>query len=145
MDPMTLLLPAGLLQGAILTVAACYAGRRGTPNNLLGIRLWSTTFSQAAWQAGHRAAITYSWGLLLLSVTSLGLGVWFVQTPLGSNSALVTTYTLGSFISFLGVTLWMIYRAHRAAKAVAIDHVLQEDAEIIDALVEQRLANQETQ
>ena len=142
---MMLLLPACLLQGAILAVAACHAGRRGTPNDLLGIRLWSTTFSQTAWQAGHRAAVKYSWCLLLLAITSLGLGVWLVQTPSGSDTALVTTYTLGSFLCFLGVTVWMIYRAHIAAKAVAIHHVLQEDAEIIDAIVEQRYAQQDIQ
>ena len=139
-----LLLPAGLLQGAILTIAACYAGSHGgKPNNLFGIRLWSTTFSNTAWQAGHRAGLKYSWILLGLAVVSLGVGIWLVQTATDASPVLVTTYSLGSLISFLFGTLLVVYRTHRAAKTIAINHVLAEEAELIDAIVDQRLAAQD--
>lgn len=139
-----LLLPAGLLQGAILTIAACYAGSHGgRPNNLFGIRLWSTTFSVTAWQAGHRAGLNYSWSLLVQASASLGVGIWLVQSTTDASTAVVTSYTLGSLISFLLATLMVVYRTHRAAKAIAINQVLTEEAELIDAIVNQRLAEQD--
>lgn len=146
MDPTLLLLPAGLLQGAILIIAACYAGSHGgKPNNLLGIRLWSTTFSETAWQTGHRVGLKYSWALLGLAILSLGTGIWLVQSPTDASPAVETIYTLGSLLSFLLMTLLMVYKTHRAAKAIAIAQVLSEDAELIEAIVDRRLAEQDAQ
>jgi len=36
------------------------SGKKTARNDLIGIRLWSTVFSDEAWRAGHRAGIFYS-------------------------------------------------------------------------------------
>lgn len=36
------------------------SGKKAARNDLIGIRLWSTVFSDEAWRAGHRAGIFYS-------------------------------------------------------------------------------------
>ncbi|HIY85919.1 MAG TPA: hypothetical protein H9822_05685 [Candidatus Yaniella excrementavium] len=46
-------------------------------------------------------------------------------------------YTLGTLIAALGVTALMILRAHQTAKQKAIEQVLAEEGEEIDALLAQ--------
>ena len=140
MDPMMLILPAGLIQGALIVVVTCHgnSGPRAERNDLIGIRLWSTTFSKEAWQAGHRAAIFYSWLLMVVAVLSLALGIWLLRWETPPSDALVSGYALATLISTLGITGLMILRAHRAAKQVAIDQVLEEEGDEIDAMLSEQ-------
>jgi len=137
MDPMLLILPGGLIQGALVVVATCYgnSGPRAARNDLIGIRLWSTTFSDEAWRAGHRAGIFYGWLLAGVAAISLTIGIWLIQKAMPPSDATVSIYTLGTLISTLAVTGLMILRAHQAAKQVAIDQVLEEEGEEIDAVI----------
>ncbi|MDR7346148.1 SdpI family protein [Enteractinococcus fodinae] len=139
MDPMLLILPGGLIQGALIVVATCYSGsgKKAARNDLLGIRLWSTLFSDEAWRAGHRAGIFYSWLLASVAVVSLAVGIWLVQWDPPPSDLIVSFYTLGTLVTTLVVTGLMILRAHQAAKKVAIEQVLVEEGEEIDALLEQ--------
>lgn len=140
MDPMLLILPGGLIQAALIVVVTCYAnsGPRAARNDLIGIRLWSTTFSEEAWRVGHRAGIFYSWLLAVVAVMSLTIGIWLIQREPPPSDALVSVYTLGTLVSTLAVTGLMILRAHQAAKQVAIDQVLEEEGEEIDALLDEQ-------
>lgn len=137
MDPMMLILPAGLIQAALIVVVTCHAnsGPRAERNDLIGIRLWSTTFSKEAWQAGHRAAIFYSWLLMVAAVLSLTLGIWLLRWESPPSDALVSGYALGTLVSTLVVTGLMILRAHQAAKQVAVEQVLEEEGDEIDAML----------
>lgn len=137
MDPMLLILPGGLLQTALIVIVTCHAngGPRAARNDLIGIRLWSTTFSDEAWRAGHRAGVFFSWLLGLVAVASLTVGIWLVQWETPPSDATVSTYTLGTLIGTLTVTGLMILRAHRVAKNIAIEQVLEEEGDEIDALI----------
>lgn len=139
MDPMLLILPGGLIQGALIVVATCYSGsgKNSTRNDLIGIRLWSTLFSDEAWRAGHRAGIFYSWLLAAVAVVSLGLGIWLTRWDPPPSDLVVSFYTLGTLIATLVVTGVMILRAHQTAKKVAIEQVLAEEGDEIDALLDQ--------
>lgn len=139
MDPMLLILPGGLIQGALIVVATCYSGsgEKAARNDLLGIRLWSTLFSDEAWRAGHRAGILYSWLLAAVAVISLAVGIWLIQWEPPPSDLIVSFYTLGTLVATLGVTGLMILRAHQAAKKAAVDQVLAEEGEEIDALLDQ--------
>jgi len=143
MDPMLLILPGGLMQGALIVVAVCYSGsgRKAARNDLIGIRLWSTLFSDAAWRAGHRASIVYSWCLAAVAVVSFGVGIWLIQWDPPPSDLIVSCYTLGTLLSTLGVIGLMILRAHQAAKKVAIEEVLAEEGDEIDALLDQQHKN----
>lgn len=140
MDPMLLILPEGLIQAALIVVATCYAnsGSRAVRNDLIGIRLWSTTFSDEAWRVGHRAGTFYSWLLAVVAVTSLTIGIWLIQLEPPPSDAQVSVYTLGTLASTLAVTGLMILRAYQAAKQVAIDQVLEEEGDEIDALLDEQ-------
>jgi len=139
---MLLILPGGLIQGALLVVATCYSGsgKHATRNDLIGIRLWSTLFSDEAWRAGHRAGILYSWLLGAVAIVSLGLGIWLTRWELPPSDLIVSFYTLGTLVATLGVTGLMILRAHQSAKQVAIEQVLVEEGDEIDALLDQAYA-----
>ena len=138
MDPMLLILPGGLIQAALIVVATCYSGSgaKAVRNDLIGIRLWSTLFSDAAWRAGHRAGILYSWLLVAVATISLAVGIWLIQWEPPPSDLIVSLYTFGTLIVFLGVTGLMILRVHQAAKKVAVEQVLAEEGEEIDALLE---------
>lgn len=137
MDPMLLILPGGLIQAALVVVATCYAGsgQMAQRNDLVGIRLWSTTFSDEAWRAGHRTGILYAWLLATVAVASLSIGIWLIRWDPPPDDLIVTAYTLGTLVTTLAVTGLMILRAHKAAKQVAIDQVLAEEGDEIDALL----------
>ena len=136
---MLLILPGGLIQAALIVVATCYAnsGPRAARNDLIGIRLWSTTFSEEAWKVGHRAGIFYSWLLAVVAVLSLAVGIWLIQWEPPPSDLIVSFYTLGTLIATLVVTGLMILRAHQTAKQVAIEQVLAEEGDEIDALLDQ--------
>lgn len=136
---MLLILPGGLIQGALIVVATCYSGsgKKAARNDLLGIRLWSTLFSDEAWRAGHRAGIVFSWLLAAVAVLSLAVGIWLIQWDPPPSDLVVSCYTLGTLVATLMVTGLMILRAHQAAKKVAIEQVLVEEGEEIDALLDQ--------
>src|SRR5690625_191727 len=140
MDPMILILPAGLIQGALIVIVTCYAnsGPRAERNGLLGIRSWATTFSKEAWQAGHRAGIFYSWLLGGVTVLSLIIGLWLLRGEPPPSEAIISAYTLETLVSTLAITGLMILRAHRSAKHVAIAQVLQEEGDEIDALLTEK-------
>lgn len=139
MDPMLLILPGGLIQAAIIVVATCYSGsgKNAARNDLIGIRLWSTLFSDEAWRAGHRAGVFYSWLLAAVATLSLAVGIWLIQWEPPPSDLIVSFYTFGTLIAFLGVTGLMILRAHQAAKKVAVEQVLAEEGEEIDSLLDQ--------
>lgn len=140
MDPMLLILPGGLIQGALIVVATCYSGsgKKAARNDLLGIRLWSTLFSDEAWRAGHRAGIVFSWLLAAVAVLSLAVGIWLIQWDPPPSDLVVSCYTLGTLVATLVVTGLMILRAHQAAKKVAIEQVLAEEGDEIEALLDQK-------
>lgn len=140
MDPMLLILPGGLIQGSLVVVATCYSGSRehAVRNDLLGIRLWSTLFSDEAWRAGHKAAIVWSWLIGAVAAVSLGLGIWLIQWDPPASAAVVTTYTLGTLVATLVATGMMIFRAHTAARRVAGQQVLAEEGDLIDAIIDGR-------
>lgn len=140
MDPMLLILPGGLIQGALIVVATCYSGsgKKAARNDLLGIRLWSTLFSDEAWRAGHRAGIVFSWLLAAVAVLSLAVGIWLIQWDPPPSDLVVSCYTLGTLVATLMVTGLMILRAHQAAKKVAIEQVLAEEGDEIEALLDQK-------
>ena len=140
MDPMLLILPGGLIQGALIVAATCYSGsgQKAARNDLLGIRLWSTLFSDEAWRAGHRAGIVYSWFLAVVAVLSLAVGIWLIQWDPPPSDLIISFYTLGTLVATLGVTGLMILRAHQAAKKVAIEQVLVEEGDEIEALLDQK-------
>lgn len=140
MDPMLLILPGGLIQGALIVVATCYSGsgKKAARNDLLGIRLWSTLFSDEAWRAGHRAGIVFSWLLAAVAVLSLAVGIWLIQWDPPPSDLVVSCYTLGTLVATLMVTGLMILRAHQAAKKVAIEQVLVEEGDEIEALLDQK-------
>lgn len=140
MDPMLLIFPAGLIQAALIVVATCYSnsGPRAARNDLIGIRLWSTTFSEEAWRVGHRTGIFYSWFLAGVAVVSLTIGIWLIQREPPPSDVMVSVYTLGTLVSTLAVTGLMILRAHQAAKQVAINQVLEEEGDEIDALLDEK-------
>lgn len=140
---MLLILPGGLIQGALIVIATCYSGSgtRAARNDLIGIRLWSTQFSDEAWRAGHRAGIFYSWLLALTAVASFAVGLWLVQWEIPPSDPLISWYTIGTLVITLGVTGLMIRSTHQAAKAVAINQVLDEEGDEIDAIVAQRFGD----
>lgn len=140
MDPMLLILPGGLIQGALIVVATCYSGsgKKAARNDLLGIRLWSTLFSDEAWRAGHRAGIVFSWLLAGVAVVSLAVGIGLIQWDPPPSDLVVSCYTLGTLVATLMVTGLMILRAHQAAKKVAIEQVLAEEGDEIEALLDQK-------
>lgn len=137
---MLLILPGGLIQGALIVVATCYSGsgKKAARNDLLGIRLWSTLFSDEAWRAGHRAGIVFSWLLAAVAVLSLAVGIWLIQWDPPPSDLVVSCYTLGTLVATLMVTGLMILRAHQAAKKVAIEQVLAEEGDEIEALLDQK-------
>lgn len=137
---MLLILPGGLIQGALIVVATCYSGsgKKAARNDLLGIRLWSTLFSDEAWRAGHRAGIVFSWLLAAVAVLSLAVGIWLIQWDPPPSDLVVSCYTLGTLVATLMVTGLMILRAHQAAKKVAIEQVLVEEGDEIEALLDQK-------
>lgn len=137
---MLLILPGGLIQGALIVVATCYSGsgKKAARNDLLGIRLWSTLFSDEAWRAGHRAGIVFSWLLAAVAVLSLAVGIWLIQGDPPPSDLIVSYYTLGTLVATLMVTGLMILRAHQAAKKVAIEQVLAEEGDEIEALLDQK-------
>lgn len=136
---MLLILPAGLIQGALIVVATCYSGSGKTAarNDLIGIRLWSTLFSDAAWRAGHKAGIVFSWLLAAVAVVSFAVGIWLLQWEPAPSDLIVAFYTIGTLVATLAVTGMMIIRAHQAAKQVAIDQLLAEEGAEIDELLDQ--------
>ena len=125
--------------GALIVVATCYSGsgKKAARNDLLGIRWWSTLFSDEAWRAGHRAAIVYSWLLASVAVVSLAVGIWLVQWDPPPSDFIVSLFIHWHAVATLGVTGLMILRAHQAAKKVAIEQVLVEEGDEIDALLDQ--------
>lgn len=139
MDPTLLMLPGGLITGSLIVLATCHSGSNkfAVRNDLIGIRLWSTLYSDEAWRAGHKAGIVYSWLLAFVAVVSLGIGIWLIQWDTPPHDVIVTSYTLGTLVSTLAVTGLMIFNAHKAAKKVAIDDVLEKEGDIIDAIVDE--------
>ena len=130
MEPVTLLLPVGLMHAAVVTVAVCIGGRSGSArSSMVGIRLWSTMSSHGAWVAGHRAAVPWSWGLMGIGVATLVWGLVMVASDEGHTSdptALYMTVTIAAFLLTFGIMTW---RADRAAKQTLVEEHLAEEAD----------------
>jgi heme A synthase len=72
---------------------------------------------------------------MVVAVLSLALGIWLLRWEPPPSDALVSGYALATLISTLVITGLMILRAHQAAKQVAIDQVLEEEGDEIDAML----------
>lgn len=129
MDPTQPVLPGGLFQAVLITMVACHSGSGAAArNDLIGIRLWSTMHSDGAGQAGHKAALPWSWAMGFVAVLSFAAGVWLVKQETLLSDAVTTWYSLSTVVSFLGLTGLMIWRAQVVAKNVAIDELLAAEA-----------------
>lgn len=117
MEPIDLLLPGGLLHAGLLTVVICWAGRTGERNSLIGIRLWSTGSSRAAWQAGHRAALGWSWAMLGVAATSFAVGLVLLDGVEDVPAGTSVWHAVVTVVVFLACGALMVRRADQAAKA----------------------------
>lgn len=106
MEPLTLVawIFAALL--LLLLVISFAASRGSIPiNHFAGIRIPTLKRSEAAWRAGHRAAI-------LPPTLALGLSIVFSLLGLGDSMAY-----WGSIIIFVCAVIWIFIAASRAARA----------------------------
>lgn len=117
-----------LLTGPLLVLtswiihAVTRAGARGGlgPNSAIGIRLPSTMRSEAAWVAGHRAALEIS---RLVGWFGAACGILLTATALlpqdeGLHQVSLTLFGIGyGFV--LGGAIWCGVVASRAARAVS--------------------------
>lgn len=107
---------AGLLLGPVVTavmagIARAAATGRIRRNQLIGIRLPSTMASDAAWHAGHRAAVGPAcWSLVVLLGADLGA---VLLRAMGSSSE---SLTLGLIALMLIAIAWVAVAANRSAR-----------------------------
>lgn len=104
------------LAGLLVIVIVRQAANGDLPRNgLIGLRTKATRRSDAAWTAGHQAAIP--WVRLSVGLGSglaiLGAIVSFTSVPVVIPAVLSG---LG-YLAFVGLLLWAIPVANRAAKA----------------------------
>ncbi|GAA3285186.1 hypothetical protein [Nesterenkonia halobia] len=116
MEPIDLLLPGGLLHAALLTVVICWAGRTGERSTLIGIRLWSTDSSTAAWQAGHRAALGWARAMLGVAAVSFAVGLALLEGVDDLPGSASVWHAVGTVAAFLACGALMVRRADQAAK-----------------------------
>lgn len=121
-----------------------FCNRRGSAHDVLrwvhrpyAVDPAGWTHSRCADCRGHRTGIFYSWWLAAVAVISLAVGIWLTRWEPPPSDIIVSFYTLGTLIAALGVTALMILRAHQTAKQKAIEQVLAEEGEEIDALLAQ--------
>lgn len=127
---MTLIVPIVLLQCALLLFAVCFSARSGSQrNDIIGIRMWSTMSSHHAWIAGHRAAAPWTMVVLLVSIVSLGSGIWIYRDEGALPASTVPWHTGLSVIAFLAAVVLVVRRADRAAKRTLADEHLAEEAD----------------
>ncbi len=117
----------GLITGALLIlvgttiwrVTAAAASGRLRRNGWVGIRLGSTGASDAAWLAGHRAALSSS---RTTGIVSLVIGLVMIVDGLitrdGEGSILLWMLFVIGYGEVLIATITMAVRAHRAATQV---------------------------
>ncbi|OIQ81789.1 hypothetical protein GALL_364390 [mine drainage metagenome] len=89
----------------LVSVAICRLAGRGTivPNGFVGIRIPSVMYSDAAWKAGHAAAV-------VPAVCGFG------SAAVCSIAGLVLPVAYwGAIIAFIGAISWMVVAANRAA------------------------------
>ncbi len=106
-----------LIVGALViagAVQACATGRIGV-NPIAGIRLPSVMVSDAAWRAGHAAAVIPHWVTSGLAVVFAGFGLFGSNTP--ANMAM---FVMIGAVILLGGTIWGAMVAHRAAVKVPL-------------------------
>lgn len=103
----------GPLLMAVLALFSQHAAAGRIPrNHLVGIRLPSTQASDAAWRAGHRAAIVPSWiACVVLIVVDVGV-------VLLSRSVADTALATGVLVLFLAGVAWISVAASGAARRV---------------------------
>ena len=91
----------------LLLLGVSLAASRGSipVNHFLGIRIPALKRSEAAWRAGHRAAIL---------PTALALGLSLVFSILGLREPVAY---VGTIIVFVCAVIWTFIAASRAARA----------------------------
>jgi uncharacterized membrane protein len=99
-----------LLMALLGLFAQGAAAGRFPRNHLIGIRLPSTQASDAAWRAGHRAAIAPSW------VCCGALVVVDVVAVLVSRSVPDTALAIGVLVLLLAGIVWIAVTAASAAR-----------------------------
>ncbi|WP_010523812.1 hypothetical protein [Nesterenkonia sp. F] len=120
MEPIDLLLPGGLLHAGLLTVVICWAGRTGERNSLIGIRLWSTGSSCAAWQAGHRAALGWACAMLGVAAASFAVGLVLLNGVENLVAGASIWHAVLTVVVFSACGALMIRRADQAAKQMLL-------------------------
>lgn len=108
---------ACLLAGAVVVAVVTRRAAEGrlARNHWAGIRLPSTMRSDAAWTAGHRAAVAYT------DIAAAGGAAGAVVTLAADHDG---TYTIAVLGGAGWLTLWLIVGARRAVLAArAVDHV----------------------
>jgi hypothetical protein len=98
----------------VLSIVACHCAASGIlkRNHVAGFRIPSVMASDAAWRAGHRAAIPLIW--LTVPVALMGTAGASMMTNPGLRGLVI----LATTIAFLAILLRAAVIASRAARGV---------------------------
>ncbi|CAN5115461.1 hypothetical protein BH11ACT4_BH11ACT4_16600 [soil metagenome] len=108
MNGTTIVLPLALLLVAAVTQLAANGVIKR--NGFVGIRIPSTLGGDAAWLAGHKAAVAPVWiGFAAATV----IGVWDILT--GDSMS----FTVAAFVVFVATLAFSVYAASRGARAAS--------------------------
>ena len=109
-----------MMLGAVLFCCALCASIGVPPRNgWIGIRLGSTLASDAAWRAGHRAALR--WGIIAVveDVYCLTMGFVFLRVDDGAHRTIWGPGT--AFVTNVLTVFPHVFSAYRAAMGAAAD------------------------
>lgn len=98
-----------LVGASIVFVVTAQMGAHGRlpPNGVIGFRTASTLQSDAAWEAGHRAAVPALRILALVQAVGAGLTFvlgWFLQSPFAIPCGIGALLLTGSVLLVLSAT-----------------------------------------
>ncbi|AMB59237.1 SdpI family protein [Microterricola viridarii] len=103
----------------LLAVIACQLGASGRlpRNRYFGVRSPSTRASDAAWRAGHQAALLPAWVGFAVTAVLAASAIVFEGATIDGVAALPAKLVV--IAVFAASIVWMFMAANRAARAVA--------------------------